>query len=514
MAVMSANSMLGAAMLGLLCLAASAMAQEGDWEAPMRQRLNAMAENLVRTLKPWQVPDRALRVEEYGAVADGQTLNTSAVQRAVDLCSEQGGGVVLFAKGDYVIGTVELKPGVMLQVDKGARILGSTDLADYPERIEAFKSINSESHKFRLSLFYAEKAKRVGIRGKGIIDFRGTKANFPGPQTTGPIVGRPFGIRMIECSDVVLQDITLKDAAAWMQNYIACDNLIFERITVSNHANVNNDGLDPDGCRNVIIRDCVINAEDDALCFKGGSGRATENVLVENCTIYSTCNAFKYGTDTQGDFRNVLARNLVLGGVPPGASRSGRSMQASTGITLAAVDGGRVEDILITGVRIDYARCPIFLRVGNRARAIPKAPKPPIGAVQRVVIEDIRGTNNLRQGSLITGISGGPVEDVVIRNMQLGMEGGGEADLLTQEVGESINGYPDAHQFKPKGLPAYGFWFRHARRVELTDVAVTPAKPDARPPFASGIGTANITVNGTELGQGAIVRERENDTSP
>jgi hypothetical protein len=469
--------------------------QDFDWENALKVRLQAMADSLTANLKPWEVPDTVFYVEDYGAVADGTTLNTLAIQTAIDSCSSAGGGIVRFSSGDYVTGTIQIKSGVMIEVSENARILGSLDLDDYPEMIEEFKSVMSENHKFRQSLIYAEKAGKIGIRGKGEIYFRGEKANFPGKQTIGEIIGRPFGIRMIQCNQVVLQDIFLHNSAAWMQSYILCNDMIFDGIKVENHANYNNDGLDPDGCTNVIIRNCFINSEDDAMCLKSASNRVTKNVLIENSTFVSTCNALKIGTDTQGPFRNILARNLILGGIPDSlGSSAGR--QSSTGITLATVDGGNVEDIYIHDITINRARCPVFIRIGNRLRVMPGLPKPPVGHLKRVVIEDVEGKGNYRQGSFISGIKGDQVDGVIIRNYKVEMEGGGSIIMAQTPVTENEGGYPDAHQFSVSGLPAYGFYIRHAQNIWLDTVEISPVAVDKRPEFVSGGNVGNVIING------------------
>jgi polygalacturonase len=241
-----------------------------------------MANTLTETLKPWPVPERVFRVEDFGAVGDGSTLNTVALQKAIDACSAAGGGTVRLEKGDYVTGTIDLKSGVMLEVAKSARLLGSTNIADYPDRVPVHQTVMDTWMKLTQSLIYAENCERIGICGEGVIDGRGSHQNFPGPNGIGSVTGRPFLIRMIECRKVVMNGIHLRNAGAWMENYLDCDDVILQGIQVENQANWNNDGIDLDGCRNVIVRDCLINSEDDGLCFKGAGLRTMENVLVEN----------------------------------------------------------------------------------------------------------------------------------------------------------------------------------------------------------------------------------------
>lgn len=470
------------------------------WEKQLRADLEKMADDLTKTLKPWQVPDLVLAVDDHGAKADGTTINTAAIQKAIDACSEKGGGTVRFPKGDYVTGTIVLKSGVMLEVAEGARLLGSINLADYPDHVATRKTVMDTNMGMNQSLIFAEGVERIGLRGPGTIDFRGSQKNFPGKQTVTATPGRPFGIRILDSKQIVVENITLKDSACWLQNYLNCEDLIFDRMNVSNHANHNNDGLDIDGCRRVIVRNCTINSEDDAMCLKGASLKPSEDILIENSTFVSTCNALKIGTDTQGDFRRILARNLKLGGIPKDM-HSSKGHQASTGITLATVDGGAVEDIVIHDVTITQSRCPIFLRIGERSRLLPGMPKVPAGPLRRILLEDINGTGNFRQGSFISGLakSNAFVEDVTIRRVDLGMEGGGTAEMTTAPVNDDPWSYPDAHQFSPKGLPAHGFYIRSAKRVTFEDITITPSPADARPPFFNAAPVQDILLDGKDI---------------
>ncbi len=482
----------------ITCLFCFSCSQKTPWQNKLEENLNHMADSLSLNLKEWEIPDRIFKVEDFGALADSQTINTVAIQRAIDSCSVSGGGIVLFTSGNYVTGTIVLKSNVMLKVSEGAKILGSTDLNDYPPKIESLKSIMSEWYEFQQSLIYAEKANNIGIMGHGEIYFRGEKENFPGEESPEKEPGRPAGIRMFECKNVVVKDILLRNSASWMQGYVYCENLIFDGMKVINQGNWNNDGLDPDGCKNMIVRNCFINSEDDAMCLKGASSRLSENILIENSTFVTSCNAFKFGTDTQGAFKNIIARNLVLGGTPDSLEAL-IGHEASTGITIATVDGGNVENVLISNVVINQARCPIFLRVGDRGRVIKGTPRPVPGYLKHIIIRDIKGERNLRQGSLITGIDGYPVEDIIIRNMNISMEGGGTAEMASANVTEDEGGYPDAHQFSRSGLPSYGFYIRHARNIELENVNIFPEQEDQRPAFLSGGDIDNVLINGQRL---------------
>jgi hypothetical protein len=467
----------------------------------LRASLEEMASELTSKLKPWPVPDRVFRVADFGAVGDGRTINSAALQKAIDACSATGGGVVLVEKGDYVTGTIDLKSGVMLEIAGDARLLGSTNIADYPPRVPKHETVMDTWMKLTQSLIYAEGCERVGIRGEGLIDGRGSNQNFPGKNGIGAMPNRPFLIRMIECRNVVLDGIHLRNAASWMQNYLACDDLIFQGVHVENLTNWNNDGFDIDGCRNVIVRDCFVNSEDDGLCFKGASLRDMENILVENSTIYSTCNAIKFGTDSQAGFRNVLIRNVAIGGPPTPlpVHNDGPHRPNISGISWLVVDGGTAENILVQNVKLDRTESPFCLRLGDRGRVKPVMPKPAPGKLRRLVFENIHGGGNGRRGSIISGIPGAKVEDVVFRNIQLTTAGGGTKDDAGRAVPEIGDAYPDAFSFG-KTVPAFGFWMRHGDRIAFENVKVAVEKADARPAFVRDVDTDGITLDQQPIG--------------
>lgn len=196
-----------------------------------------------------------------------------------------------------------------------------------------------------------------------------------------------------------------------------------------------------------------------------------ENVLIENCTAYSGCNALKYGTDSEAGFKNILIQNVKLGGVPKDLPAFKRR-NATSGISWESVDSGSLQNIIVSGAQIDRVDSPIFLRIGNRGRNIPGMSRTGPGTLSNVIFEHITGTDNGTRGSIIAGIPGSPVQNIFIRDMKLSMAGGGNANPNVI-IPEDIADYPDSNMFG-ESSPAYGFWLRHASWISFENVKITP----------------------------------------
>ncbi|NJM15603.1 MAG: hypothetical protein HC896_09755 [Bacteroidales bacterium] len=125
-------------------------------------------------------------------------------------------------------------------------------------------------------------------------------------------VNRPYGIFLVGCSQVEVSGISMANSAFWMARYLYCDRVLVQNIYVFNHGNINNDGVDIDGCHDVIVANCHIDASDDALCFKTEGDRSCENVVVSNCLLSSAASALKWGTGSVGNFRNFTVSNIVI----------------------------------------------------------------------------------------------------------------------------------------------------------------------------------------------------------
>lgn len=476
---------------GALVFAGTAKAATGcgmpDWAVAQRPRLERMAAELTRRLKPWSGPRRLATPEQFGHIA-GAPLSTKAIQAAIDAVAAQGGGTVRLAQGDYVSGTLDLRDNIRLEIAKGARLLGSFDLADWPDRVAKRPTVMDSNMGMNQSLIHAEGARNISICGEGIIDGRGD--HFHGAETAGGTPGRPFLIRIIDSKNVHIQGLTLRDSPCWMQNYLNCEELLIEGIRVENQANFNNDGCDIDGCRSVIVRDVVINSEDDGLCFKGASERPMEDVLVENCHLYSTCNALKFGTDSQGDFRQVLVRNVEVGG-PSADMRVRNRRMALSGVAFESVDGNTVEDILVTGAHIVRSSSPLFLRLGDRGRVRPEEKRPAPGHIRHIVYDRLTGADNGSRGAIFSGLPGHAIEDIVLRDVNIPVT----ATTLPVSDGLAIPekpaDYPDPQMFG-EASPAYGLWARHLSNLTLIDVKFPLNGNDARPMFSIGLNNSGV----------------------
>ncbi|MBE7558829.1 glycoside hydrolase family 28 protein [bacterium] len=394
--------------------------------------------------------DRALNVREWGATGDGVTLETGSLQRAIDACSERGGGSVILPAGDYLTGTLVLRSGVTLVLEAGCTVWGSTDLAHYPKNVPQFRSYTDE-YTIR-SLIYAESVEDVAIVGRGVIN--GNGRSFKGEYHV-----RPYLMRFVTCRRVTVEGITLRDSPMWVQHYLACEDVRISGVTVkSPDANYNNDGIDIDSCRRVLIEGCNIHSEDDAICLKSTSDLPCRDVVVTNCILQSRCNAFKLGTESVGGFRNIAISNSTVVDT------------RLSGVAIETVDGGDLERIVVTNLAMENVGSAIFIRRGARLRPYTgmtqKKEKP--GLLRDVVISNITARRAGDNSCPIAGLPGFDVENVVLSHLILEFNGGGTDAMVAREIPEQPANYPEFTMFGR--LPAYGFYARHARGLRMDNV--------------------------------------------
>ncbi len=402
--------------------------------------------------------EKVYDVCDYGAKGDGKTLCTQAVQRAIDRCAEDGGGTVYLPAGTFLSGTIYMKSYVTLKLGAGCTLLGSADLKDYPRTAQAFRSY-TDNYTDK-SLIYGENLDRIAITGRGTIDGQG--ASFKGPYKV-----RPYMIRFIQCSNVVVEGVTLKNSPMWVQHYLACDDVRISGIMVRSHVNANNDGINIDCCHRVIILGCNIDSGDDAIVLKSTSARPCKDVVVGNCVLRSNCNGLKMGTESNGGFQNIVLTRCSIYDT------------RLAGVALEIVDGGMMDRVVVSDITMNKVGAPIFLRLGNRARLFKKdMKKPGLGVLRNVTISNIEARGANPTGCAISGLPEAKIENVTLSNLRLSFAGGGTKEDVGRVVPERPADYPEYSMFGR--LPAYGFYCRHVKGLKFRNVQLQLAKGDKR----------------------------------
>lgn len=420
----------------------------------------------------------ALDIRTYGAVGDGVALNTAAIQGAIDACFKAGGGRVRVADGRYVTGTVRLRDNVTLQVDKDAVLLGSTNLADYAAAVAGAV----EAPAFNRCLIYAQAATNIAFAGSGLIDARGTQAAFP-VRVGNQLGERPMLMRLVGCGDVAFSGLTFKNSASWGLHLVACDRVRLAGVRIeSKDNNVNNDGIDLDGCQDVRIENCRISSGDDAICPKSTTLRPCSNIVVRACELSSHTAGFKLGTSSRGGFVDIQVTDTLFRDCPMGA------------VKLLLVDGGRMENVLLSDLRMERVGGPIFARLGNRGRAYDRPTEQvyakdqqpegvPVGVMRNIrirnIVATVTGGQRDRQGLMLTGIPGHRIENVELENIRITLPGGGTQQEAARSVPEDIARYPEQYFFGV--LPASFLYARHVKGLTVKNVAITFGTGDARP---------------------------------
>ncbi|MFB0554173.1 MAG: glycoside hydrolase family 28 protein [Phycisphaerae bacterium] len=420
-------------------------------------------------------------VRDYGAKADGKTLCTKSIQAAIDKCAADGGGTVYLPPGSWLSGTIYMGNYVTFLLDSGNTLLGSRDPNDYARPVPSSTggahphtppSKRSQGRSFSYwSLIAGTNLEHVAIRGRGTIDGQGSAFRFKDRS-------RPKGIYLENCRDVLIEGVKMLNAGSWMQHYRNCDRLRIQNITVFNHAAYNNDGLNIDSCRDVCIWGCMVDSDDDAIVMKSLSLKPCQNVTIANCVISSHCNAIKMGTESGGGFQNITITNCTICSPRYSKVTYGRQ-RGLAGLALEIVDGGVLDRVAISNIVIKGVSVPIFMRLGNRARQYDKdEPKPGVGTLRNVVIDNIVAAETSNIGCSITGLPGHAVENVSLSNIKLGFEGGGTKEDASKVVPEKAGSYPESTMFGT--LPAYGFYCRHVRGLSFTNVQLQTTTSDQR----------------------------------
>jgi polygalacturonase len=449
-------------------------------------------------------------VRNYGATGDGKTLDTSAVNRAIEAAESAGGGVVLFPPGVYLCFSIHLKSHVRLQLEQGSAIVaaesplpgqtsgyngGVYDAAEPNTEWDAYQDYG-HNH-WHNSLLWGENLHDLGITGTGLIFGKGLsfggnrspRGDYPIYVAEQPGVGNK-AIALKNCRNVVFRDFSILKGGHFGLLLTGVDNLTIDNLKID----TDRDGIDIDCCQNVHISNCTVNSPwDDGICPKSsyalGYARPTRNVTIDSCWVSGyyelgsildgTFRKFapdvrlahngriKCGTESNGGFINITISNCI--------------MEGCQGYALESVDGALFEDIAITNSTMrDMYTGPLFMRLGSRLRGPKGTTK--VGTMKRILISNLECFNATKsQASILTGIPGHAIEDVKLSNIYFESAGGGTAEDANALPTEQEDNYPDPGRFGT--TPSSGFFLRHMRNLEMSHVEIANAIPDARPAF-------------------------------
>lgn len=433
-------------------------------------------------------------VLDFGAKGDGALLNTQAIQQAIDTASENNGGVVIIPEGRFLSGHLLLKSNVEFHLEPKAVLLGSTDITHYQKTARGWYALISAYH-----------AENIAITGEGAIDGQGLQIGLniremhlsgvrespkfnvrrSRPQETE----RPQNIELMQCSNIHIYDVTIKNAASWVQTYEQCRHLTIDNIRVDSDAYWNNDGIDIADSTDVRVTNCFVNAADDGICLKSETpGLANDRVLISNCRVRSSASAVKFGTASKGGFKNITVENIEVFDTYRSA------------IALECVDGGDLENISVSNINAVNTGNAIFIRLGHRNQ------NGKVGTLKNISIKNVRAQiplsrpdidYNLRGPALnqffnpipasIVGIPGHQIENVTLENIEISYPGRAHKAMghipanRLDHVPENAGEYPEYSMFGE--LPAWGLYVRHVNNINLKNLNLTLAEPDFRPAF-------------------------------
>lgn len=451
-------------------------------------------------------------ITDYGAKADGVTLNSKYIQDAIDACAASGGGKVIVPAGRFLTGTIALKSNVTLVLNKNAFIVGSTNVNDYMNLDPFTDGLGVD---VGYALMVAVDLKNIAIEGEGSIDGQGRQLREAQIATDTRPEGerwgrRPFLLRVVRCEDVRVQGVKLMFAGAWTSHYFQCNRLRIEDVKIVSYGVAHNDGMDIDGCRNVVINNCDIESGDDALCFKTTSSTmACRDIVVTNMRLKSGHGAIKMGTESMAPFENIKISNCYIYNTNNG------------GIKLLTVDGAHLRNIEISDITMVEVKTPILLRLGSRLSVFRKGKdtQQPTGTFENVIIRNVKAEASANaqlkppSGILITGVPGHYISNVTLENISIRLAGGGNAENARQLVPEAIDKYPEVKTFGPL-VPAYGIWARHVKGLTLNNISFTLDSNDVRPAFVcedgDDITLTNWNIPATEGAEAVIRLEQVN----
>ncbi len=395
---------------------------------------------------------RVFCVRDFGAAGDGKTLDTAAINKAIDACAAAGGGTVLLPPGKYLSGTVHLKSNVTLQLAEGARLVGTDDLDAYQHFQPPPQMPEAKWTRWHRALVLADAVENVAIVGPGVID--GNKVFDPKGEER---MRGPHTILLGNCRHVTIEDLLIVDSANYAILFECTDDVIIRRVKIAGGWDgVHFRGWKQRPCRNVTISDCQMATGDDCI-----AGRYWENVTITGCSLNSSCNCIRL----IGPARKLTIDNCRLWGPGLHPHRTSKRHSTLAGLNLqpGAWDRteGHLDEVTLKNLTMENVATPFHfvLKPGNTAA--------------KIEVSNVRATGVYRAASSVESWAEEPFGEVNFRNVTIQYHGGGTAEQARTPV--------KAPGVDARPLPAWGFYLRNVNVLRLENVELETIKPDARP---------------------------------
>ena len=355
------------------------------------------------------IPTTVFNITNYGAVGDGKTLNTVAIQKAIDACAAAGGGTVLVPAGKFIFGPIILTSSLNLHLDKGAMLLISDDLKNYPIKSKRYQDCIT-----------AANAHDIEISGQGVIDGQG-EAWWQAFAANQKMTHRPYMAKLSGCTRVYVHDVTFQNSPMFHFVPENCTDVTIEHIKIKSPARAaNTDGIDPSGW-NFLIADCTIDTGDDNIAIKPAGGRTPgdKNFLVKNCTFLHG-HGMSVGGGTANGLENLTVSNCTFNGTD-----SGIRIKTPRG------NGGLLQNAVYENITMHDVKNPIYINDYYPERTAPKDPatekaepvtdRTPI--TKDIMIRNVTITDSPNAGT-IQGLPEAPISNLIFSNANISAKTG------------------------------------------------------------------------------------------
>ncbi len=436
---------------------------------------------------------RRILITDFGAIGNGVADCTSAFQAAVDRAAANTsthGGTVLVPPGDWLSGSIILRSGVNLHLQDGATLRAGGDPGLFPYHEHR---VRSRMDVFpRRALFFGNDLEEISFTGGGTIEAGGGHKAFQ--DGVGDSPDRPYGLHLVGCRKIRIEGLTWRDSAYWMMRFFQCREIHLRNLTVFNHCNINNDGIDIDSSEDVEIEGCRVDSSDDGIVVKSESPRLCRRVRVRRCVVSSHASALKLGTGSVGGFEDIAFEDCEIR--PSESTRMHHIFgywKGMTGVDIAEVDGGIARKIAFRRIQMCGVANPVFVRLGNRHStiSIPSNRRPeeagpalaPVGpgCLEDLEFSDLDATEAGPFPVVISGYEGHPIRNVVLRNIKIACRLWEEPDGWNRKPDWNPAAYPCVHLLANGGcLPASGVLLRHVEGVELDGLVIDVDPRDPR----------------------------------